>query len=86
MSSAIPSVAMQYLRHLPTIAKWIETNKQISGAEMFLFKKLYAEPYRLLKGTTYEKLTNIIGPYQGNPQYGRYVQLALSGQGENWLR
>ena len=86
MVNAIPPNAMQYLKHLPTIANWIETNKQISGPEMFLFKKLYREPYRLLKGTTYEEIRNHIMPYQNDPQYGHYVQLALSSQGENWLR
>lgn len=86
MSSAIPTEAMQYLKHLPTIANWIKTNKQISGIEMVLFKRLYSEPYWLLKGTTYEEIRTNIGPYQDDPQHGQHVQLALSEQGENWLR
>ena len=86
MSSAIPAEAMQYLKHLPTIANWIETNKQISGAEMLVFKTIFPEPYNLLKGTTYEEIRTNIGPYQGDPKHGQYVQLALSGKGENWLR
>ncbi len=77
---------MQYLRYLPTIANWIQINKQISPGEMGLFKLLFSEPYRLLKGTTYDQIQSIITPYQDDPRYGRHVRLALSSQGESWLR
>jgi hypothetical protein len=86
MAASIPPKAMQYLKHLPTIADWIRTNKQISGAEMKVFKIFFSEPYRLLKGTTYEQMMDMISPYQNDPRYGDYVRLALSSQGEAWLR
>ncbi len=86
MGETIPPQAMQYLKHLPTIAKWIQTNKRISGLEMAVFKIAYAEPYRMLKGATYEQMAKIIRPYKDDAQYGHYVQLALSPQGEQWLR
>lgn len=86
MSAAIPPQAMQYLKHIPTIAKWIQTNKQISGLEMAIFRIAYPEPFRLLKGATYEQIAKTIGPYQNDERYEHYVRLALSPQGERWLR
>lgn len=86
MAASIPPRAMQYLKYLPTIADWIKTNKQISGPEMVVFKIFFSEPYRMLKGTTYEQIRDIITPYQNDPGYGEYVRLVLSSQGEAWLR
>jgi len=84
--TTIPSEAEKYLKHLPTIANWIRTNKRISGIEMALFKTLYGEVYRFLKQTTYEKIREVISPYQNDAQYGNYVRSALSPQGEQWIR
>jgi hypothetical protein len=86
MAVSIPPKAMKYLKHLPTIANWIQTNKQISGADMFLFKTLFSEPYRMLKNSTYEQISETIRPYQDDSRYGMHVRLALSSQGEQWLR
>ena len=86
MAANISPGAMQYLKYLPTIADWIQANKQISRGEMGLFKVLFSEPYRLLKSKTYEQIRDIISPYQNNPAYGNYVRLALSPPGEAWLR
>ena len=86
MSATIPPQAMQYLRHLPAIAKWIQTNKRISGLEMAVFKIGYSEPYRLLKGVTYEQIVEIISPHQNDARYEHYIRIALSPQGEQWLR
>jgi len=86
MSTAIPPQAMQYLKHLPAIAKWIQTNKRISGLEMRVFKIAYPEPYRLLKGATYEEIAEMISPYQNDARYEHYIRLVLSPQGEQWLR
>ena len=52
MAANIPPKAMKYLKHLPTIANWIQTNKQISGSDMFIFRTLFSEPYRMLKNAT----------------------------------
>jgi len=82
----IPPEAQKYLKHIPTIANWVQKNKQISGLEMALFKAAYKEPYLLLKQTTYEEIRRIITPYQNDPQYGNYVRIALSPQGESWLK
>ncbi|OGS43658.1 MAG: hypothetical protein A3K76_04360 [Euryarchaeota archaeon RBG_13_57_23] len=86
MTASIPPKAMKYLKHLPKIATWIRTNKQISGGEMVLFRTLFPEPYRMLKDASYEKISEVITPYQDDPQYGEYVRVALSPQGEQWLR
>jgi len=86
MAASIPPGAMQYLKHLPTIANWIQTNKRISGIEMGIFKLAFSEPYRLLKKSTYDQIRNTISPYQNDPTYGNYIRLALSPQGEAWLR
>jgi hypothetical protein len=86
MAVSIPPNAMKYLKHLPTIANWVQTNKQISGTDMLLFKTLFSEPYRMLKNSTYEQISETIRPYQDDPRYGPHVRLALSSQGEQWLR
>jgi len=86
MSETIPPQAMQYLKHLPTVAKWIQTNKRISGFEMAAFKIAYAEAYRLFKGLTYEQMVEIVSPYRNDVRYEHYIRLALSPQGEQWLR
>ena len=86
MAANIPPKAMKYLKHLPKIANWIQTNKQISGSDMFLFRTLFSEPYHMLKDATYEQISETIRPYQDDPRYGQHVRLALSSQGEQWLR
>jgi hypothetical protein len=86
MAADIPPRAMQYLKYLPTIANWIQTDKRISTIEMGFFKIFFSEPYRLLKSTTYEQISDIISPYQNDPRFGDYVRTALSSQGEAWLR
>jgi len=86
MNATIPPQAMQYLKHIPTIAKWIQTNKRISGLEMAVFKIAYPEPYRLLKGTTYEQIAETISPYQDDARFEHYIRLVLSPQGEQWLK
>ncbi|MFH1579568.1 MAG: hypothetical protein ABIE25_05340 [Thermoplasmatota archaeon] len=53
---------------------------------MAVFKIAYPEPYRMLKGATYEQIAGTINPYQNDARYGHYVQLVLSPQGEQWLR
>jgi hypothetical protein len=82
----IPPEAQKYLKHLPTIAKWVKSNKQISSIEMKIFKFAFREPYDLLKQSSYEEIRRIITPYQNDPQYGCYVKIALSPKGEKWLR
>lgn len=82
----IPQGAMKYLKYLPTIAKWVKTNKRISKLEMRIFKMLFSEPYRLLKSETYEQIRDVITPYKNDPNFGEYVRIALSSKGEAWLR
>jgi hypothetical protein len=86
MSTTIPPQAAQYLKHLPTIANWIQKNKRISGFDMAVFKIAYPEQYRFLKVVTYEQMAEAISPYKDDARYGHYIQLALSPQGEQWLR
>lgn len=86
MCPSIPPKAMNYLKHLPTIASWIQTDKQITGTDLFVFKTIFPEPYRLLKNATYEQIRETISPFQDDARFGSYVRLALSPQGENWLR
>jgi hypothetical protein len=86
VTGEIPEGAMKYLKYLPTIAKWIKTDKQISKVEMRLFKFLFSEPYRLLKTETYEQIEEVITPYRNDPQFGKYVCIALSSKGEAWLK
>jgi len=40
----------------------------------------------LLRGTTYEQIVETISPYQSDARYEHYIRLALSPQGEQWLR
>ncbi len=76
---------MPYLRYLPTIAKWIETNKRISGFEMAIFKVSYPEVFGFFKTSDYQRIASAIAPYSEEPRYGHYVRLALSPMGKQWI-
>lgn len=76
---------MPYLKYLPTIARWIETNKRISGFEMAIFKVSYPDVFQFFKYTDYERIANAISPFVEEPRYGHYVRLALSPLGKQWI-
>jgi len=82
---AVPDPTI-YLKHLPTIAKWIECNKRISGFEMTVFRLSFPEVYRFFKGVDYAQISKSISPFAEDVRWGHYVRLALSPQGEQWIK
>lgn len=51
-----------------------------------MLRMLAGDAYQALRTLSYEQLATLIREYGNDPQYGGYVQLALSPQGEAWIR
>jgi hypothetical protein len=82
----IPANARQYLSYLPTIAGYIRSGRPPSPFELSMLRMFAGEAYQALRDLSYEQLAAAIRDYGADPQYGGYVQLALSPQGEAWIR
>lgn len=82
----IPPGAERYLSYLPTIASYIQSGRPVSAFEISMLRMFAPDAYNALRGLTYEELAAAIRPYVDEPQYGGYVRLALSPQGERWIR
>lgn len=86
MSSRVPSDLQRYLTHMPTIALWIDQDRRFSSFEIGIFGLFAPDLHKLFKGASFEKVRDMIAPYQNDPQYGAYVRKVLSPEGEKWLR
>jgi hypothetical protein len=84
--TTIPPGARQYLSYLPTIASYIQSGRAPSAFEISMLQMFASDAYQALRALTYEQLAAAIGEYREDPEYGRYVQLALSPKGEAWIR
>lgn len=84
--AAIPAGARQYLSYLPTIAEYIRAGRPPSSFEISMLRMFAADAYNALRGLTYEDLAGAIRAYADDPEFGGYVRLALSPQGEAWIR
>lgn len=82
----IPASVRQYLSYLPTIAGYIRTGRPPSPFEISMLRMFAGEAYQALRTLSYEQLAAAIREYANDPQFGGHVQLALSPQGEAWIR